>query len=403
MSNLEITTDTLSEDILLPKRTVRIGDKAISTPAKAIPVRKTREHEQVHGATRGVSELYCEVDAQKLKKERRGATAIRDHLRRGANKTRDGELTATFVSYTDTMTLPVIDAAFLVEVQRQFSDVLTVPMMPQLARSVDEAKDEDEATQDASYQSYKKSVLRFLDQAEERAPNMPVMGMLPRLGWDFTRDLLDVYAAHDIRAYALNFDRREITAASQVSVVSPLMNNIAGRGIEEHVLFYAINLSPGQREAAIGARPASDFASVGMGFDIIGGTHEAPRMPAEVFEQDEEEDEEITFRLFDKEDYVRREAPIDRLPEVFPDDSALDGESVAERVKASPNNAKFRLQKLVNAEQMGMALNALRNTENVVLETVSSKPGMTEKSLSACQDVRESFDDEYFQSGLSDF
>lgn len=404
MTDLKITTDSFADDLLLPRRTLRIGEKSIRTPTKTIPVRKTRKHEQVHEASRGINELYREVDSQLLKQARTGASsAINRHLQKGLNKTNSGEVNIVFFSYTDTMTLPVIDAQYLIDTELTTSDILTVPLMPKLAGAVDP----NNGLSDSAYRSYKKSVLRFLEQTKGRASTSPVMGVLPPLGWKYLEDLMEVYAAYDIRAYCLNFNRRKITANRQIGMIRPLVQSIAARGIEENVLFYALNLAPGNRDDALGGRPAEDLASVGMGFDIIGGTHVAPQWPQEVFEKIEaeqgEEDEMITFRLFDKEEYLYREIPLDQLPSAFPTDSAFDPDHIAQRVQNSPGNAKYRLQSLVNSEQIALALADLRDVSGPALSHVSIKQGITDQTITAYEDVRNSFDEEFLQTGLGEF
>ncbi len=92
MTALEITTDSFADDILLPHRTLRIGEKSVRTPTKAIPIRKTRE--QVSETSRGINELYREVDSRLLEQERTGASsAINRHLQRGLNKANSGVVT----------------------------------------------------------------------------------------------------------------------------------------------------------------------------------------------------------------------------------------------------------------------------------------------------------------------
>lgn len=398
MTALEITTDSFADDILLPHRTLHIGEKLVRTPTKTIPIRKTREHEQVSETSRGINELYREVDSRLLEQERTGASsAINRHLQRGLNKTNPGEVNVVFFSYTDTMTLPVVDAQYLVDIQLDTADILTIPLLPKLIGTIDP----DNGLSDPAYRSYKKSILRFLEQAKERGTTSSVMGVLPPLGWKYIEDLMEVYATYGIRAYCLDFNRRKITANRQVNMIRPLVQSIAARGIEENVLFYALNLAPDNRDDTLGGRPAVDLASVGMGFDIIGGTHVAPPLPAEVFEK--MEDEPITFQLFDKEEFLYREIPLDQLPSVFPADSAFDPDHIVRRIQNSPKNAKYRLQSLVNSEQMAFALADLRGVSGSALSHVSAKQGITDQTVAAYEDVRESFDDEFFQSGLGEF
>jgi hypothetical protein len=405
MDKLQVATETFGENALFPRRTIRIGSKTVQTPTKAIPTDKTREHEPVASESRGVNELYLTVDKDRLLREQRGtSTAIVSQLRRGLKKTQPDELTFAFASYEEASTLEEHDAKFLVGILDDASDVLTVPLIPNLAKNVNP----ENGVQDGSYRSYKRSILRYLEKAREFAPSTPIMGTIPPLAWEFIDDLMEVYAAHEVEAYCLNFNRRRITASRQVGMLKPLMQNLVGRGLEDEVLLYGINMNPGQRDASVGARPATDIVAAGMGIDIIGDNHVPPNLPQEVFErmeeQQTEEGEGLAFRLFDKEDYVRRDIPLDQLPDVFPADSALSGHHVASRVQASPTNAKYRLQSIVNAEQMAIATRELQEkiTTGNAYPHMVSKVGVVSDSTSACQSVREGFDEGH-QSSLSGF
>jgi hypothetical protein len=406
MTEFDITTESLGEDALFPSRTLRVNGKTARTPTKAIPVVDTREHEPVLPESRGVNELYQSVDDERLDKDlKRSQPQTVKKFRKAINKTQEGELNVAFIKYDEMKALPVVYADFLVAVQKQFSDFLTVPLLPQLARNIEP---DENGLSDPRFGSYKKSILRFLEAAEEAAPDMPVMGVLPRLGWEYIDELMELYESHDVRAYCLNFDRTKPTAGAQVATVRPLMKSIANRGIENQVLFYGINIYPGYEDKALGARPAADLASVGMGFDIIGENHEPPRMPADVFEQMEEEggseQEPIEFRLFDKEEYLYRDLPLDELQDAFPADSALDVAHVVARARASPKNAKFRLQNLVNAEQMALATGRLRGEieSGSAYEHFTSKSGITASIADACEEVRADFD-EGSGPGLGEF
>lgn len=403
MTDLKITTvNEFDNGGVFPHRTIRVGDKAIRTPAAANLPGKLRQHESFHPESRGVSELYRTVggdDLDEAMRDPEGARVNRD-LESQYERVQDGELAVTFTKYTETQTLDPAHASYLVELHAAYSDIITVPMMPKLIGNI------EDGLSDPNYRSFKKSVHAFLHQVEERYPEKPVMGLIPRLGWEFINDLLGVYQAHDVAAYAFDFDRCKVTTATQISMIRPLMQNIANRGIEEHSLFYAINPSPGVWDDNIEARPAADIASLGLGFDIVGGRHVAPKIDPEAFEDMEgDEDEEVEFRLFDSQEWIYRDIPVSQLSEAFPETSAFDPDAVATRVRQSPSNAKYRLQHLVNGEQQALAAANLRTAleSNDAYSTVTEKGGVTSQVESAFGTVREGFDAAREQSSLDEF
>lgn len=399
MTNITITTEDFGTGALFPKRTVEVNGKSFSTPTKAIPIKDTQPNEVVSDLCRGVNELYASVDGEKIDSARkRTNNRFVRNLKTAYNKTRGEEVTFAFVSYKETTTLPVVHAEFLVDTLVRFSDALCVPMFPKLVGSVDNSA----GPTDAHFQSFKKSVLRFLEQASQRYPEMPVIGMLPHLGWAFIDDMMDIYEAHNVKIYCLDFNRRKITADTQIKMISPLMESVANLGIEEQVVFYTMNLDKGTHDYALDARPAADIASIGLGFDIIGGRHIAPPGTKEMFESMGGEN---TFQLFDKDQFVYRDIPLEDLGNELPADASIPAEHIQKRIGASSDAAKYRLQRLINSEQMALGINMVREKIGTreAFNFVASKPGITSETVSAYENVRSSFDDARFQSGLSEF
>ena len=405
LTQFHIETESFGDDILTPRRRVEVGEVTVDTPTVAIDIKKTREHEAVRDDARGVNELHRSVNGKALTQSLRGdGDAIVTDLQRGYNKTRDDELTVAFVSYQPTTPISEAEAKYLCEEAiGPFSDIMTVPLMPELAQTVDA----DNGTSDPAFRAYVESVKTFLEVASRSAPDMPVMGVIPILGHDYTRELMDLYGREQIRAFCLDFNRTQITANAKVDIIRPMMSSIARRGIEESVLFYGINLAPGDRDESLGGRPAADFAGVGMGLDIIGGSHVSPRMPPSAFEDAEAESggDTIIFRLFEKDEWMYHDIPLDELPEAFPEDSSLDAEHVVDRCRRSPKNTLNRLQKIVNAEQKALAAKELHPEieDGDLIEHLSVKRGVTVSTTTSFQEVRGDFEEELKQSGLDDF
>jgi len=212
VTRLQISTEGYSDSMLTPHRRVQVGDIEVETPTTAIEIRRTRDHEPVHPDARGVNELYTRVSGEDLTQGRHGSsTAIADHYQRGYNKAYDDELTLAFARYDETGRLPRADAAYLVDVLDTFSDIIPVPLMPRTAGAVD--PDEYDGIRDPAYRDYRTSVENMLDAVEKRAPNTPVMGTIPLLGWKYVEDLMDLYARREIEAEAA--EQRMLAAAAR--------------------------------------------------------------------------------------------------------------------------------------------------------------------------------------------
>lgn len=390
---------------IFPSRRVTIGDAEIQTPTAANQVGKLLEHEDLHQESRGINELYTTVGGDDLDDAMRKADggSLHENLRRDFDKTAADELTVAVTKYDETSTLPEAHAASYVRALDPYTDLLPVPMMSKLVGSVDT----DEGLANPAYQSLKRSISRFLQSANEHCPQTPVMGLIPRLGWEYIEDLLELYEKHGVRAYAFDFDRHKVTAATQVAMVQPLMRNIAARGLEEQVLFYALNPASGRVDQNLGLRPAADMAAVGLGFDVIGGQHVRPKLPEEAFEQmeSEEENSDPEFRLFDREGWIYRDIPLSELEGEFPSKSGFSPQEVIEASRSSPNNGRYRLQNLVNSEQRALAARDLQTllADDDSSSVIHRKIGVTGDIQSVYEETRNEFDDERFQSGLGEF
>ncbi|EMA14932.1 hypothetical protein [Haloarcula marismortui] len=396
-----VTTESFSKNGLFPRRRLHVSDKTVDTPAKAIPASKRRgDDPELSDESTGVNEIYRTVDAQQLREERQGESdAIRSSLQRAVNKTNDGELNVVFLAFEETRALQQVEAEFIVDLLGTYSDVLVMPLQYKLARAVGT----DDEAETVPYQEYRTGVNTFIDTARKLHPDAPIMGTVsPRLSWENVQDLMGVYERQDIYAYCLNMDRLKATSKRQVSVIEPMMRNIARRGIEEDVLFYGINLSAGSNDAELGMAPAADLAALGLGLDIIGECHVPPRIPAEAF--DDEGEETVTFELFDETSFARREVLLADLPQELPADSSFDPEYVVKE-GAQSKQKRRRLEKLVNAELMGQAATRLQSeiASGTAFQSVTSKRGVRPQTATAYQTVRDGFDDGQNQSGLNDF
>lgn len=400
MTRLEISTiNNFGQNGLFARRVLNTGKRSAETPAVAHQPKKRRQFEDLHSDSRGICELYQTVGGNDLDRamSRPSGGAVADKFEKQLKNVSEEEVRITFFEYDETITLPPAHAQFLAQVQAAFSDIITVPMHPRLVGDI------CEGLSDPAYRSLKKSIATFLHAVEACQIEKPVMGLIPRLGWSFIDDLLELYEGYDILAYGFDFDRCKVTTGTQVSMIGPLMQSIANRGIEEYVLFYALNPHPGFNDDIIGARPADDFASFGLGFDIIGGRHRTPNVSSEAAE--EMESGELTFRLFDRESWVRQEVPLEELVDKFPQESAFDPQRIAARLRQGGSNAKYRFQTVVNAEQLALAAKDLRDDldEGDAYQRIASKPGISPQAQRAYHSVRDSFDEAREQSGLGDF
>lgn len=403
MMNVEIRTDQLSEEGLFPRRRLRVGEKTVDTPIKTRPAHKLRINESMSEEARGVVELYQTLDGRKLRQERQGTRDVLvDRFEKGVKKGQADEIYVCFVEFDEARDLDRVEVQYLIDVLDNFSDILTIPLHPSLASSIEG----EEGLGSTPYQQLKSSIELFIDVAKQRAPDTPIMGYIPVLGWEFVDDLMGVYERNNIQMYCLDFHRNgrraRITADRQVSMIQPMMRSIARQDSADDIMLYGINMHPGTEDEALGMRPAADMASFGMGLDILGGQHVSPDMPPEAFE--DEDDEEATMRLFDEESYAYDDIAVEEIPEHLSDASPFDAEYVVEQATGS-EGTQNRLKKLINADLMAQATAQLRSeiSDGIAFESVTEKPGITPDTQRAYQEIREEFDNGQEQSALDEF
>lgn len=216
MADLKITTvNEFDNGGVFPHRSIRVGDKKVQTPAAARLPRDLQKSESYHPGSDGICELYRTVGGDDLDEAMRDPedTQINADLEEQWEKVGDDELAVAFTSYKETHTLEPPHASYLAELHGAYSDIITVPMMPRLVRNI------EEGVEDPSYLSLKQSIHAFLHQVQERFPEKPVVGLVPRLGWEYVDDLIGVYREYGITAFAFDFNRRKVTAGTQVAMI----------------------------------------------------------------------------------------------------------------------------------------------------------------------------------------
>lgn len=403
MADFDIATSTFGERGFLSRRRLRIDNKQLDTPAKVIPAVKKRNMESLSPDSRKAAELYAHVNSGLLKEARHDAdTSIAQRL--DADTVEDDEMVFAFTSFQDAHSISPVEARQLADATAATSEFITTPLQPTLSRTVEPAK----GLNDSAYQSFRAGAENILQEAAHNHPDTPVMGVLPMLGQAYIEDLLDLYVGdYSVRAFCLNFDRKKITASRQISLMQPLARYITNRGLEEEVLIYAINMNPKDRATMAGVFPAANFASVGLGVDVVGENHIPPRLPKAVREKLEESDSgeaETEFHFFDKDAVTFRDIPLGELSTHWPDDTALGLERVLERAQAS-DQERGRMETLFNAEQMALAMSELQHSldDGTVREYLETREGITEDVIDAFDSVRDSFDAGRDQSGLHEF
>jgi hypothetical protein len=388
---VEINTLDSSEVGLSFRRKVEFdsGDKKkeLDTPVKAIPAAKLYNEDQISDDARGANEFYAQVDSESLETSRNEGEAVHHYgLEKQIRWSRSEEFDFSFLEYNDAHQITELEAYQMAGIQSNYSDFFIVPRQKKLYSGVNSENGVD----DGWYQKLRNGTEFFLQACHEHGESLPIMGAIPPLDLPHLEDLINLYELYDVFAFYVDFNWDNHPAKpDQIARMGYLMRRIRNQRIHEDVLFYALNARKGDFDKDRGYTPAADFATVTMGFDILGGNHATPDWPKEVFEQIEMNE---NFQVYRPSIMGYLDSPLDRLERNLPDKSTLDTKETL--AKSTTSDAiRRRIQKIVNAELQALNLVELREA----LEKGETDEYLDERHvagglLDAGEAVREAFD-----------
>lgn len=370
-------------------------DEVIETPSKAIPIKRINTSEKrIDPTTRGVAEIYQEIDSAKLaefdqynsgcgdKSEKPGFIhRLEEKLEFGA----DSELTFSFFAYTDAREINRRDMERYVNLSKQFSDVIIQPLQVTLLRAILGSLGNDELPDDVElpknvYRAYKNGIRLFCEEAAEE--DMPIMGVIPLFkNYPRMRDHIDIYEEeqYDIQGMCIDFRNCTPTGDDYIPVLRKFMGNMGTRRTFEDRFLYALNPRSTSSHPDEGCYAAEDFCLAAMGFDIIGESHigwggsDSEGVP--------------TIKQFWRDDAIYQKRKITKLWTDFPH-SGLD----PEQFEGSGRSAN-QLRRLYNSEQLELALRDLRSAieDGRGFDFVRSKHGVTPENLQNIQKLANAY------------
>ena len=375
----------IDPDTLAMRKEVQTATTTFETPQKALQVGKLRGSERVSPQARGVAEIYAEASAVALTNSRGGSSVLRNKLGPQFRSAEDDEFVVPFIQYDDSATLTGENAKEIVTLEANHGDIVTVPLMKRLVNAADDSDDRTTTHVAALIENTK----TFLDAVEEFQIRKPVMGVIPIVGEDCTRALIDLYHERGVDAYCVDFNRRSPTAKHQLDeVVRPLMGRLTAYDSREDHLIYAVN-TKSSRPGADDHRTPDWMYDYAIGFDIVGDNHISPNWPEEVFEKIERQNagQETTLRLFDNDRMSVTEVPVSELNSFLPDDAELSVRRIRERIKKNPSE-KYRLRALINSELISLYLESEGGVDiEEIYDALQSSSSSLERDLERLRDL----------------
>lgn len=375
---LSIKDVKVSEDSLYKTQKIKVGNKTIETPGKAIDIRKMPTNLKFSEEIRDIKEIYRTFTADSIKQasSTNKEQEINGQLTR--YRIRDStpnQITLTFSEFDGKYFPNEKEIELLTDINYSNSDITPLPLVPNICKII--------TTETIhTFKDYLKTAIKKIEELNHQ----PIMGIIPlSIPRDFLPDILEVYENEGINAFCVDFQGGTVSSAS--SKIRQLHRLLNHKRMLENSLLYTLNLSSGKLIKDKEIIPARDILSFGMGFDVIGGQHIKPRLPPSVWKRINElkNVEENKTRLFNKSDYGYYKISRSAVHQIYPKDSKVPI-SWLQNVKTNKN-----VDKVFNMEQQAIESRYLREilNENIKpLKYVEAKKQVDPKDIKLLQKLK---------------
>ncbi len=379
---MKVRTRSADDGTLYRVAEVALAGKTVQTPAKGISRQKVPKGMVLPPSAVGFSEAWRTVGKNQLsdwmtdaEKDRTSFGGLRVAQQKAAA---NGDL-HLLIMQLDSVRLRRHELEFLSDTAHAFSDFVVVPLEKDLHKTAKGVGSRELA-------AYQKFVRQFVAEVE-KLNGKPFMAMVPSLPWQLTRDLTTMYLDLGMQAFCFDFAGRT-PSSTEARNIRPFLKELRERGIEEEALMYALNANTGRagKSGDPNLAPAKDILAFGFGFDVLGMKHLALKGPPEMYDAMAKKGPQV--RLFDKDAYGYRKAPLRGVRGILPKDSGVRPEWFGRAGRLSA------FQTLANMEQHAFEAHRLRKviTEGGVEKYLARKSAMEEVDRRRMRDARAMMD-----------
>lgn len=335
---------SIADDTDLRSLQVRIGDKDLKTPAKAIATNSFYKDTSFPKELCDLQELFLKFDEESLVKKDQD---IKFSSEKNRQLKREKERAnccphfclLEFKNKGENWRYPTEkEIEILTNVAYSHSDITPIPSIPKAARNLNVENFD--------------AFVEYLDSCYENIEirnKKNIMGYIPATVSLFGRELINYYLDKGINAYYVDFDGRMIT--NYIDMLNAMKRELAKRGYEENHLFHFVNASYGKSINDQKVLSARDILGFGYGLDSLGGTHSGPRRSPEVYEKLKamKDISRNTKRLLNVEDYgyYRFDLVKENLESIYPADALIS----REELNTSNKSRLEKYLKIVNLQQ----------------------------------------------------
>jgi len=329
---------------------LKIGNKRILTPCRALHLREKKECEAVGVtdlATRGLNEIYRRLKFNTLHKletdvsyQEQFNASIMNALRKIPWQV---ELTLLFVEYDSQRQIPAdkqIEYLFDL-IYNQPTDTLIPPVL-----------------RDVSPTAYLDFLNRFFQLADSYN-RKPIFGLIP---YGSHRDLsmiLDFYLSKGVTLFAMDLKgRHPFLVSTQLGMITRKLQETRKEYNQDGYL-HGFNTGSGRALRTLEISPAKDILSFYSGFDSFGASHVPLKLTPDLYQRLGTHAKTPPIRFFNRDDYGYYREDIANVKGLFASrgDLASQIDSIN---KITDMNKKRAFQRILNAREQGVEARNIR-------------------------------------------
>jgi len=345
-THLEV--ETISNDngkSLFRSQRIKLNGKKAVTPLKALDPTKFRSDVSLHKNAFGFNEVYRELNSQKillLQKDSHEHDRFSGMLANQVRKAQSNDLGVCLVKFSSKKPNPFPhkkEIEFLTDVAHSFSDVTPIPII-------------DAKIDNSNFSKYL-NCLELCYETIEELNSKPIMGMLPNLPRELYPKLLEFYTKKQISSFCLDFNGQTPNHLK----LRPVMRYLNTKRVLSKTMIYGVNARPGGALKNTNVIPSKDFIAYGFGLDILGESHEGPKLPKAFYEKMKkavDKQQENKKRIFIKSDYGYYKTSVKKeVSDLYPNDTAIKLDDIL-------HESQQIWQKLFNMEQQAIETSGIR-------------------------------------------
>jgi hypothetical protein len=353
----EIHLCSIADDTDLRSLQVRIGNKDLKTPTKAIATNSFYKDTSFPKELCDLQELFLKFDEESLIKKDQDLKFSSDknkQLKREKEKANccPHFCLLEFKNKGENWRYPSEkEIDILTNFAYSHSDITPIPSVPKVARNLNFENFDD--------------LIKYLDlcyNSIEIRNKKNIMGYIPAIAPLFGRELINYYLDKGINAYYVDFDGTMIT--THLDMLNAMKRELAKRGYEENHLFHFVNVSYGKSINDQKVLSARDILGFGYGLDSLGGIHAGPKRNPEFYEKlkSMKNIPRNTKRLLNVDDYgyYRFDAIKDNLESIYPSDALIS----VDDLNTDKESRLEKYLKIVNLQQQCIEADKLVQVTN---------------------------------------